>query len=183
MYPRLMLGLAVLAALVFTGAPAAAATAGNSTQTVAGVATRGDGWVPWPTPPFDIAAGAVCDFAVHGVALVDEVRTKVVATYPDGSKKRELATGALIIRLTNVATGATTVVDASGSAVFTYAPDGTVTWFVVGPVLTPLRQGLSNFPRGLYAVDGIYRIVFRPDGFKELTMIHGTVHNVCGDLD
>jgi hypothetical protein len=180
LYRRLMLGLVVLACFVSTADPAAAA--GDAARPAATTA-RDDGWVPAPTPPFDFAAGVVCDFAVHGMALVDEVRTKVVATYPDGSKKRELATGALTIQLTNIGTGAATVVDAGGSAVFTYAPDGTRTWHVVGPVLTFFRQDLGNFPRGFYAVDGVYRIVFRPDGFKELTMVHGTVRPVCGDLD
>jgi hypothetical protein len=166
----LIVVLTVAASLALTPAPASAST------------SRG-GWEPWPTPPIDISAGTVCDFPVHGDPIVDEVVRKVVATYPDGSTKRQLAKGALILRMTNVATGASTVLDASGHAAFAYAPDGTVTVSVVGPILIPFRAGLSNVPRGLYAIDGVYRIVLRPDGFRRLTLIHGDIHNVCADLN
>jgi len=169
-YRRVVLVLTMAASLVLAAAPASASTARS-------------GWEPWPTPPIDIPAGTVCDFAVHGDPVVDEVVRKVVATYPDGSTKRQLAKGALILRLTNVGTGASAVVDASGRAAFDYAPDGTVTVLVVGPILIPFRDGLSNVARGLYAVDGIYRIVLQPDGFRRLTLIHGTIRNVCDDLD
>jgi hypothetical protein len=166
----LILALAVAATLIATAGPAAAAPGAKG------------GWVPAPTPPFDIAAGAVCDFAIHGEAVVDRVVTKVVATYPDGSKKLELAKGALILRITDVENGTVRLEDGSGSGVFRYLPDGTFTLDVVGPLLIGFRSGASNVPRGLYALNGIYRIVFRPTGFRQLTMIHGTARNVCGDF-
>jgi hypothetical protein len=53
---------------------------------------------------------------------------------------------------------------------------------VVGPLLIGFRDAASNVPRGLYALNGIYRIVFRPTGFRQLIMIHGTARNVCGDF-
>ena len=170
MFRRKFLVLTMAAALVLPAAPASASAA------------RG-GWEPWPTPPIDIAAGVACDFAVHGDPIVDEVVRKVVATYPDGSTKRQLAKGTLILRMTNAGTGTGTVIDASGRAAFDFAADGTVTVLVIGPILIPFRAGLSNVPRGLYAIDGAYRIVLEPDSFRRLTLIHGTIHNVCDDLD
>jgi hypothetical protein len=163
--------LAAVAALVTSAGPAAAST------------TSTGGWVPAPTPPFDIPAGDVCDFAVHGEPVVDQVKTKVVATYPDGAKKVELARGALILRITNVGNGVARLEDGSGSGLFRYAEDGSFTVDIVGPLLIGFRQGLSNVPRGLYALNGVYRIAIQPVmGFKRLIMIHGTVRNVCGDF-
>jgi len=162
--------LAVAATLIATAGPAAAAPPTNG------------GWVPAPTPPFDIAAGAVCDFAIHGEAVVDQVVTKVVATFPDGSKKVELAKGALILRITDVENGVARLEDGSGSGLFRFRPDGTFTVDVVGPLLIGFRDGASNVPRGLYALNGVYRIVFRPNGFRQLIMVHGTARNVCGDF-
>jgi hypothetical protein len=158
--------LAVIAALIVTADPAAAAS-----------------WTPAPTPPFDIPAGDVCDFAIHGEPVVDQVKTNVVATYPDGSTKIELAKGALILRITNVDNGVARLEDGSGSGLFRFAPDGSFAVDIVGPLLIGFRQGLSNVPRGLYALNGVYRIAIQPStGFKKLTMIHGTVRNVCGDF-
>jgi len=166
----LTLTLAVMATLIATAGPAAAAPGAKG------------GWIPAPTPPFDIAAGAVCDFAIHGEAVVDQVVTKVAATYPDGSKKVELAKGALILRITDVDNGTARLEDGSGSGRFTFLPDGTFTVDVVGPLLIGFREGASNVPRGLYALNGVYRIVFRATGFRQLIMIHGTARNVCGDF-
>jgi len=162
----LIVVLVAVATLIVTGGPAAAST-----------------WMPAPTPPFDIPAGAVCDFAVHGEPVVDQVKTKVVATYPDGAKRVELAKGALILRITAVDTGVARLADGSGSGLFKYAQDGSFTVDIVGPLLIGFREGLSNISRGLYQLNGVYRIAIQPStGFKKLTMIHGTVHNVCGDF-
>lgn len=157
----------VAAALVAVAAPAG---------------TGGSGWEPFPSPPLDLAAGAYCDFAVHGDPVVDEVRVKTIETFPDGSPRRQLATGALVYRLTNTATGATATADASGSAVFVFRADGSRTWHVAGPVLAAFREGASNIPRGLWTIDGIYDIDFSPANFKTVTLYHGRLHDVCADL-
>jgi hypothetical protein len=140
------------------------------------------GWEPDPAAPFNAVAGRFCDFAMHFDPLVNEVRIKVVQTYPDGSPKQALADGDLIYRITNTQTGSSLVADASGRAIFEFATDGSVLWRVVGPILAGFADGSSNLPRGLYAIDGVYTIAFSPTGFKTVTMTHGTVHNLCGDL-
>ena len=140
------------------------------------------GWVPAPTAPFDRAAGVLCDFAIHGEPVVDEVRVKTIATYPDGSPKEQLATGALTIRVTNTETGASTVADASGSALFVFGTDGSSTWYVVGPIVAGFRDNGGNLPRGFYKIDGVYTLAFSPTNVRTLTMIHGTVHDVCADI-
>ena len=140
-------------------------------------------WVPLPSTPFDLAAGVYCDFPVHGDPIVDEVRVKTVAEYPDGSPRLQLATGALQFRMTNSATGASTIADAGGSAIFELFPDGSQTWHVIGPVLARLKDGASNIPRGVWTIDGVYDVNFSTTGFKTITIFHGGVHDVCADLD
>ena len=145
-------------------------------------ANAGSGWEPWPSAPFDQAAGESCDFAVHGDPIVDEVVVKTVTTYPDGSPKVQLAKGPLIYRLTNLDTGATVDADASGSAVFEFFPDDSSVWHVIGPVIATLRAGRSNIPRGIWTIHGAYDVAFSPTNFTTITIRHGWVHDVCADL-
>jgi hypothetical protein len=167
-------------------AAAASATVLLTTAAPASAATGTGEWVPAPSGPFDQAAGVTCDFPVHGEPIVDEVKKMVLASYPDGSPKQEIYTGALIIRVTNTATGGSVDADASGSAVIDYKPGGSFamssTWHVSGPVLVGFREGGGNLPRGLYILDGIYTIKFSDTGFKTVKMSAGTADNLCDDL-
>ena len=180
---------AVVAATLLLTAGSAAAQA-TPVAPVAPVVTvapaapaRVGGWVPAPSQPFDVAAGALCDAPIHGDILVDEVKKKTLSTYPDGSPHRELYVGKLIVRVTNVSTGAYYDADASGDAIFVYSPDGTVTWDAVGPTLVGFREGQGNLPRGFYVLDGVYRLTFSPDGHRHLTTVHGTQTNICPFID
>jgi hypothetical protein len=173
---RLISLVAAAAAVLLTAGPASAATR-----------TDGDeGWVPAPAGPFDQAAGVTCDFPLHGEPIVDEVMKKVLATYPDGSPKSEIYTGALIIRVTNTATGASVDADASGTAVIDYLPGGSFasssTWHVAGPVLVGFREGGGNLPRGMYILNGIYTLKFSDTGYKTVKFRVGGADNLCDDL-
>jgi hypothetical protein len=144
-------------------------------------------WEPAPSAPYDRAAGVLCDFAIHAEPIVDEVRKRVLATYPDGTPKREVYTGDLVIRVTNTQTGASTDVDASGTSLIDYRPGGAFDrdslWYAIGPALFGFREGRGNLPRGLYRIDGLYTIDFDATGIKTVTQYAGTEHDVCGDLD
>jgi hypothetical protein len=170
----LLVALVAIAALTV---PTAASASTN---------TGGDGWVRVPAGPFDRPAGVLCDFPIHVEPIVDEVVMKVLETYPDGTSKAEAYKGALIDRVTNTATGASTDVDASGSAIIAYQPGGTFamnsTWYVIGPVLVGFRDGTGNLPRGLYRINGVYTIAFSDTGFKTVNMLIGSEHNVCTDI-
>src|ERR1041384_2899031 len=72
-------------------------------------------WVPFPQPSFDLPAGDYCAFPIHADPTVDQVRVKTIEEFPDGSPKRQLATGELKFRMTNTASGNSVIVDASGS--------------------------------------------------------------------
>jgi len=170
--------LAAACTLVGAAAPAGA----NVTSAQTDKTRAHHPWVPLPSAPFDPAAGDYCAFAVHGDPIVDEVRVKTIAEYPDGSPKRQFATGALQFRITNTATGASTIADAGGSAIFDLFPDGSQTWHVIGPVLARFKDGASNIPRGVWTINGIYDVHFSTTGFKTVTIFHGGVHDVCADV-
>jgi len=174
----IVIALAATAALLGAAAPASASA--GSTQDGGVLVNRP--WEPLPAPPFDLAAGAYCDFPVHGEATVNKVRTKVIEEYPDGSPKVQIGGGALKFRLTNTATGASMIADAGGSAVFHFFPDGTKTWDVVGPVLGTFRDGVGNVGRGVWTVNGIYHIHFTATNYKTITIYHGGIHDDCADI-
>ena len=172
-----VVALAAACALI-SAAPAGADTGAPPAET-----RTHNPWVPLPSAPFDLPAGDYCAFPVHAAPIVDEVRVKTVAEFPDGSPRLQLAAGALTFRLTNSATGASTVADAGGSALFEFFPDGSRTWHVIGPVLAAFKDGAANIPRGVWTIDGVYDVHFSPTGFKTVTLFQGTVHDLCADLD
>lgn len=172
-------GTTVLALTLLFTTTTASAMAAPEVRTPA----TGSGWVPAPSPPADRAAGVLCDFALHAEPIVDEVMTKTLSTYPDGTPHRGLYAGRLVVRVTNVETGAYYDADASGDALYVRAPDGTVTWYAVGPALVGFQEGQGNLPRGFYLLDGVYRLTFTPDGHRRLTTVHGTQENICRRLD
>jgi hypothetical protein len=161
--------------------PAAVPARAAAVPTAAGRGSGG-GWVPAPTPPFDLAAGSRCDFPVHGEPIVDQVRMRVLSSNPDGTPSRAAFTGALVIRVTNTATGASYDADASGSAIVVYHADTSTTWYIAGPILLGVADHGGNLPRGLYVVDGVYRLQISATGFRTVTMVRGTTDNVCARI-
>jgi hypothetical protein len=180
---RIVTALLTTVVVLLGGAGAAGAAVGPADRADTPPPIGLGGWEPDPAGPVDVAAGRFCDFALHLDPTVNEVRVKVVQTYPDGSPKQALADGDLIYQVTNVDTGQSVTADASGRAVFEFGTDGSVLWRVVGPIIAGLAEGSSNLPRGLYTIDGVYTVAFSPTGFKTITLTHGTVHNICDDLD
>ena len=119
-----------------------------------------------------------CDFALHAEPVV----ARVLRTYPDGSIRTDAFKGAPIVRVTNTGTGRSFDADAGGSAVVEHAADGAQTWFVAGPVLPGVRDGQGNVSRCLWIIDGLYRLTIDATGYRTLTMIHGSLDNVCDHL-
>lgn len=168
---KLIFGIVSLLAVLVVADPAAAASGG---------------WTPAPSAPWEVPAGARCDFPVRAEPLVDEVRTRVFARYPDGSTKREAYVGDLVLKVTNLATGASVEVDLSGSAMVEYAPGGTLVtnsvWYVVGPALFGFREGGGDRPRGIYVFDGLYTVAFDANSYKTVTIYNGSERELCAEL-
>ncbi|MFD6612683.1 hypothetical protein ACFWDN_23095 [Micromonospora chalcea] len=173
---RMSVAVAAVVAVVVAALPGSASAAPDRHHGVGA-------WEPAPQAPFELPAGARCEFAVRVEPIVDEVRKLTLATYPDGAPRRELFTGALINRVTNLETGATSTADASGTSLVDYRTDGSMTWYVTGPVLLGFRENAGTLPKGLWIVDGQFRVEFSPTYDKTITMLHGTTHNVCTDVD
>ncbi|MFF4779102.1 hypothetical protein ACFY05_40430 [Microtetraspora fusca] len=160
-------GMAVACAVGLSTAPAAA--------------DRSGAWKPAPSAPWDVPAGARCAFPVHGEPAVDEVRSRVLKTFKDGTVRTQV-TGAFVLRLTNKETGATTEADAGGDAVIDDAPDGSKRWRWKGPVMVGFSTGMGNHAPGLFILDGIYRLEISATGYRELTKIRGTEIDLCAAL-
>ncbi|KAK1177369.1 hypothetical protein B7755_003865 [Streptomyces sp. NBS 14/10] len=174
---RTWAALPALAAVLVGATPASAATHPSSSS------SSGSGWEPAPQAPFDTAAGARCDFPVHGEPIVDEVVQRVLDTYPDGAPKRVEYKGDLIVRVINTDTGAFWDADAGGRAVVDHRADGSELWSVVGPVLFGFAENGGTLARGLYIVDGVYTMDISPTRYKTLTMLHGTTDPLCARID
>ncbi|HEX6339264.1 MAG TPA: hypothetical protein VFZ85_20080 [Jiangellaceae bacterium] len=139
---------------------------------------RTNGWEPAPSAGWELPAGVRCEFPFSGEPIVDEVRRKVLSTYPDGSVQREAYIGDLVLRITNLETGASTDADASGKAVLEYGEDGSVTWHWIGPVMVGFGDN-SNHEKGLFILDGRYTMVIHPDGYREVVYSSGTERDLC----
>lgn len=174
---------AVITAMVVVATLLTAVVPAQATEPSGGSHGAHGGWVPAPQAGYDQPAGARCDFAIHSEPILDEVRKLVLATYPDGSPKRELYAGDLIVEFTNKETGASTQVDASGTAMIDYGTDGSMTWYAVGPAIFGFRENGGNLPRGIWLIDGVYTIAFTPTFYKTVTMVRGTTNNICTYLD
>lgn len=187
---RLVITALAIGSLTCTAAPATAATAASggpsnagTTGGIAAEATASAGWEPAPSEPWEVAAGERCDFAISGVPVVDEVRKLTVQSYPDGTARREIYTGDLVVRITNLDTGASADADVSGDAVMEFRPDGSMSrWYVRGPVLVGMGADAGNLPRGMWVVDGLFTIDFTTDGQKNITMVHGTQRDMCAEI-
>ncbi|WP_436739405.1 hypothetical protein [Streptomyces sp. BBFR102] len=168
---RAIIAPLALAAALLCAAPASALPAGTE-----------NGWEPAPSAPWDVPAGARCDFPVHGEPVVDEVVRRVLDTHPDGSAKRVAYQGDLVVRVTNTGTGAFHDADASGTAVVEYRADGSQFWSVLGPVLVGVGEGGGNVPRGLHIVDGVYTLEIDSLGHKTVNMAYGTRDDLCARI-
>ncbi|XVU29286.1 hypothetical protein ACQPZJ_20120 [Actinoplanes sp. CA-054009] len=113
---------------------------------------------------------------------MDEVVTKVLRRYPDGGVRWDAYKGALVVRVTDSGDGRSYDAEVSGSAVVEHAADGGETWNVVGPVLLGVRDGGGNIPRGLWVIDGVYRLEISAAGYRTVTMLRGHRYNVCDRL-
>lgn len=178
---RTSLVLLAVGPLLLAGGPAAAQPAVAPAATSVSVA-HDAGWEPVPSEPWELEAGERCDFPVSGEPIVDEVVRRVLETHPDGTPKRAVYKGDLVVQVTHGETGDSHDADVSGTAVVDYGTDGAQSWSVVGPVLVGVGEGGGNLPRGLYVVDGVYTMSISPDGHKDVDLTHATYDDLCDSV-
>ncbi|MCC8478527.1 hypothetical protein LMJ41_11610 [Streptomyces globisporus] len=157
--------------LGLTTAPATAAPSAT---------TRGSGWEPAPSAPWDVPAGERCAFPVHGEPIVDEVVSRELPPPTEGVT-RTAYKGDLVIRVTNKETGAHYDADVSGTALVDAYASGAQFWRVLGPVLVGVGEG--NLTRGLYVVDGAYTIGISPTGTNTVAGPAVRTDSLCARID
>ncbi|MGH3317520.1 MAG: hypothetical protein ACRDO0_15385 [Nocardioidaceae bacterium] len=174
---------AVLAAGALTAAVAAPAAAHRS-PTPDRSGWEDLVWEPYRSQPFTSPAGQLCDFALQADPIEDEEMVATVARFPDGEPKVEAYKGRLVVRYTNVETGASTDKDLSGYAVVRYFEDGAYTMYMYGPVGVGFREA-DQYPRGMYVFDGFHVVhtgADPADRDREVIVDSGTEHDICADL-
>jgi hypothetical protein len=139
------------------------------------------GWQRAPQPSFTLPAGALCSFTLQVATVEDQVITKVLQAWPDGTPRNQVYTGPYVARFTNVDSGASVTRNLSGDALVHYGQDsGAASWSYAGPVAvacfgSPLALGLS-------VLDGVFIVDYASDGTQTLPVHVGTEENLCDTL-
>lgn len=140
------------------------------------------GWQRAPQPPFTAPAGTLCPFTLREEPVKDEVITRVLSSWPDGSPREQVFVGAFYGRFTNVDTGAAVVRNMSGDALVRWGDNfSSATWDYFGPVGVGFPPGGPLAP-GMYIVDGVFIIDYAADGTITMPVHEGTKENLCETL-
>lgn len=95
-------------------------------------------WQLAPQPQLTLPAGVLCAFSLRVDTVEDQVITKVLATWPDGSPRNQVYTGTYIARFTNVDSGRSVTRNLSGDALVHYGEDdGAASWSYAAPSPSP----------------------------------------------
>jgi hypothetical protein len=139
------------------------------------------GWQRAPQQSFTVPAGQLCSFTLQADTVKDQVITKVLATWPGGSPRYQVYTGAYYARFTNVETGASVTRNMSGDALVQWGQDGSANWYYAGPVGVAFFPG-GPLPEGMYVIDGVFVIDYAADGSVKMPVHEGTEENICNTL-
>jgi hypothetical protein len=134
-----------------------------------------------PAGPFDLPVG-FCSFPTHFDVVANKEYGKIT-TLPDETTIIKV-TGTLKLRATNVSTGKTVLLNASGPATITIYPDGSVTFDSSGHLLNYLpaaSAGLFGFP-GVMLISGQFHETDDPTGTPTAMSVTGRVTDVCAAL-
>jgi hypothetical protein len=131
---------------------------------------------PWP--PFDLPAGTRCPFELSGDIVTDKERIRTV------DAGRQEVKGQLVVRYTNVATGASITRDLTGDALIDVRPDGSIARIALvhGHLAVGLGAGDPGGPAFLVLQGRDFAVDFAPDGTRTVTFGTGEVENVCQTL-
>ena len=134
-----------------------------------------------PGAPLDLPAG-FCSFPTHYDVVANNEYGKFT-TLADGTVRLH-ETGTLKVRVTNVDTDASVLLNASGPGTVTFHPDGTTT--VVGNghwLITNLAADASPFGLpGVMLTSGVLNETLSPTGTPTALSVTGHVTDVCAEL-
>jgi hypothetical protein len=142
---------------------------------------RGDGWEFLDQSDFTTPA---CGTEINEAIVANKEYAKF-AVDADGVLHFVLVTGVFKVRVTNTATGASVLVNASGTGHEALAfPNGDFLFTSSGPsiiVLTPEQAEQTGLPE-LFRASGNMVILFRADGSAELKSRVGNLTDLCALL-
>jgi hypothetical protein len=138
------------------------------------------GWQRSPQDSFTIPAGGLCAFTLQADVVRDEVVTRVLETWPDGSPRNQAYAGALVYRFSNVERGVAVTRNVSGDALVHWGQDGSASWDYVGPVAVAFFG--SPLAAGLWILDGLFVVDYSVAGAQTLPVHQGHEENLCATL-
>ncbi len=136
-----------------------------------------------PAPEsFRFAAGEVCAFPVL-IEFPESKNKAVTFTDDSGNPVRQIITGKLRARVTNLATGESLAVNVSGPAFLTFTESGLATVTLGGRGLLFLRAGIDAPPAGIFLVSGQLVLAIGPEGeVTEIVSRTGQIQDLCAAL-
>jgi len=130
-------------------------------------------------PPTDYAAGELCSYAVRVEFPINNEYGITFAPQNDGSQ-RMIVTGRLVAMVTNLETGESITLNASGPGTFWFAPDGTLAIDGGGHWLLYLYPTDVGGP-GIFYTSGPIHLEAGASGVTALTMPRHT-RDICAML-
>jgi hypothetical protein len=140
-------------------------------------------WQPFRTEPFTDAPGVVCPFGLRGDIVKDHELVRTLQTNPDDSPREQEFVGPLIIRFTNMSTGASVERNLTGTGFFFFDPDGTIHGNGRGHIAIGIHPATNPPERaGEWVLTGRFDFVLGADGTRTFDLQGGTQENLCETL-
>lgn len=185
-----VLGTTALIGALVAGSASATSTTGLARTTASPAAATSQGewppWIPFESEDVTYPAGEFCEFEVFGEVLRDEEFFRNISTYADGTPRTQLWRGPLIMRFTNMETGASVDRNASGRSFFEYGPGEAFQSITIqtGHFVGRTRAG-SDPAQGIFYVSGRWSSLVRHDDGSSTIFLgpNGTAENLCETLD
>ncbi len=136
-----------------------------------------------PAPePIEAAAGEVCAFPVL-IEFLESKNKAVTFTDDSGTPLRQIITGRLRARVTNLTTDESLVVNVSGPAFLSFTAEGLATVTLGGRGLLILRAGIDVAPAGVFLTSGRVVLAIGPAGeVAGIISQTGQMQDLCAAL-
>ena len=156
---------------------------GISALLAAGPVGAASPWTPSPSSDFELAAGTRCPFTLRGTVIADAEQIRTLETYPDGSPRVQEVVGLLIVRFTNVESGASVERNLTGTALVEFPEDGSfVLTLLGGHMAIGVPPSSPGGPAFLVFTGTGFSLDLHTDGTRTITYGQGQVENICATL-
>lgn len=177
------IGAAALAAGMVQAAPAQATAPSAAGGT--GWHWVDEGWQPYVQTDYTYPAARYCgSFDLRTTVVTQDIRSKVLSRWDNGTAKDTFYSGPLTIKATNATSGESQDYDMGGDAIESDNSSGAMqTYQMIGPVGMGMPIGTSKgLPAGVYVLNGYHLVRFDADGTRTLEVALGSETNICTAL-